>query len=262
MFALRVTTPTSRGPRYPARVIIPGVTGNHNTKWVRELRFEPASEELRCLAISGAAMAPARCTWQVICRIRGRRIRHRADRQRGAGLAKVIAPVLGFVIAHDLIFVPAYSGTDRVVRATLGRLPAGRSARVPAMNHIRAPMLISGLLLIMYFPLISQKATRIISGERPPHQGLPPQLATDLGRAVLRLGSHLRAAIEPWCGQAKAFTSSVRTSPNCPATSSALTIEPSSMTRCPDHAGPVRSVATSAPMSSDATIVDFRFVGL
>ena len=46
------------------------------------------------------------------------------------------------------------------------------------------------------------------------------------------------------------------------ATSSALTIEPSSMTRCPDHAGPVRSVATSAPMSSDATIVDFRFVGL
>jgi hypothetical protein len=34
------------------------------------------------------------------------------------------------------------------------------------------------------------------------------------------------------------------------------------MTRCPDHAGPVRSVATSAPMSSVATIVDFRFVGL
>ena len=53
-----------------------------------------------------------------------------------------------------------------------------------------------------------------------------------------------------------------RTLPNCPATSSALTIEPNSMTRCPDHAGPVRSVATSAPMSSDATIADFRFVGL
>ena len=76
----------------------------------------------------------------------------------GAGLAKVIALYLAFVIAHDLIFVPAYSGTDRVVRATLGRLPAPRSARVPAINHIRAPMLISGLLLIMYSPLISRKA--------------------------------------------------------------------------------------------------------
>ena len=30
---------------------------------------------------------------------------------------------------------------------------------------------------------------------------------------------------------------------------------------CPDHTGPVRSVDTSAPMSSDATTVDFRFVG-
>jgi DMSO/TMAO reductase YedYZ molybdopterin-dependent catalytic subunit len=26
---------------YPARVIVPGAIGNHNTKWVRELRFEP-----------------------------------------------------------------------------------------------------------------------------------------------------------------------------------------------------------------------------
>jgi GAF domain-containing protein len=70
------------------------------------------------------------------------------------------------------------------------------------------------------------------------------------------------ASAHPARGTAKAFTSSFRTSPNCPATSSALTIEPSSMTRCPDHVGPVRSVATSAPMSSDATIVDFRFVGM
>ena len=46
------------------------------------------------------------------------------------------------------------------------------------------------------------------------------------------------------------------------ATSSALTIDPNSMTRCPDHDGPVRSAATSAPMSSNAIIVDFRFVGL
>jgi hypothetical protein len=76
----------------------------------------------------------------------------------GAGLAKVIALYVGFVIAHDLIFLPAYSGIDRVGRATLARLPARRSAKVPAINHIRVPMLISGLLLIIYLPLISGKA--------------------------------------------------------------------------------------------------------
>ncbi len=42
----------------------------------------------------------------------------------------------------------------------------------------------------------------------------------------------------------------------------AVTIEPSSTTRRPDHAGPVKRVATSAPMSIVATMVDFRFVGL
>jgi hypothetical protein len=76
----------------------------------------------------------------------------------GVGIAKLIALYVGFVIAHDLILVPAYSGIDRVVRATLARLPTRRPARSPAINHIRAPMMISGLLLIVYLPLISGKA--------------------------------------------------------------------------------------------------------
>ena len=53
------------------------------------------------------------------------------------------------------------------------------------------------------------------------------------------------------------------TSPNCFATSSAVTIEPSSTTCAAlDHAGPVKRVATSVPMSFVATMVDFRLVGL
>ena len=79
---------------------------------------------------------------------------------------------------------------------------------------------------------------------------------------ALRDAELLERFAHPARGTAKAFTSRFRTSPNCSATSSALTIEPSSMTRCPDHAGPVRSFAASAPMSFVATIVDFRFVGL
>ena len=48
----------------------------------------------------------------------------------------------------------------------------------------------------------------------------------------------------PCTRDCKGFHVETRTSPNCSATSSALTIEPSSTTRCPDQAGPVKRVAT------------------
>jgi hypothetical protein len=38
-------------------------------------------------------------------------------------------------------------------------------------------------------------------------------------------------------------------------------LEPSSTTRWPDHVGPVKTVATSMPMSLVATLIDFRLVG-
>jgi hypothetical protein len=77
-----------------------------------------------------------------------------------AGLAKVIVLYAGFVIAHDLVFLPAYSGLDRAARAGLARLPVRRLGSVPAINHIRGPALISGLLLIIYLPFISGRADR------------------------------------------------------------------------------------------------------
>lgn len=70
-------------------------------------------------------------------------------------LIKLIALYIGFAIAHDLIFLPAYSGLDRAMRAALARLRIGRPGSVPAINHIRVPALISGLLLIIYAPMIS-----------------------------------------------------------------------------------------------------------
>jgi hypothetical protein len=62
---------------------------------------------------------------------------------------------VGFAIAHDLIFLPAYAGLDRLARSVLSRLPATRRRGVPVINHLRAPALISALLLILYGPLIS-----------------------------------------------------------------------------------------------------------
>jgi hypothetical protein len=62
-------------------------------------------------------------------------------------------------LLHDIVFLPLYSVLDRVAhhgarRAARARLP------VPVINHIRAPALISGLLLLVYFPLILGPAGR------------------------------------------------------------------------------------------------------
>jgi len=73
----------------------------------------------------------------------------------GGDTKELLVWYLGFAIAHDLVFVPAYTGADRLVRATIARLPRPARTRVPLINHIRAPAMISALLLIIYFPLIS-----------------------------------------------------------------------------------------------------------
>ncbi len=83
------------------------------------------------------------------------------DRIASAGsLAKVLLLYLGLVIGHDLVLLPAYSWLDRRTRTMLTRLPRRSSSQVPMINHLRAPALISGLLLLIYSPLISGRADR------------------------------------------------------------------------------------------------------
>lgn len=57
----------------------------------------------------------------------------------------------GAALLHDLVFLPLYALLDRV--AQLGLRP-------PLLNHVRVPALLSGLLLLVYFPLILVKADR------------------------------------------------------------------------------------------------------
>jgi hypothetical protein len=64
-------------------------------------------------------------------------------------------------LLHDLVLLPAYSVIDRLAHAVLRRvhIRVGRRtprdrAHVPLINHVRAPALISGVLLLIYFPLI------------------------------------------------------------------------------------------------------------
>jgi hypothetical protein len=58
---------------------------------------------------------------------------------------------LGAALLHDLVFVPLYSLADWLAR---------RELRPPALNYVRVPALLSGLLLLVYFPLILVKADR------------------------------------------------------------------------------------------------------
>ncbi len=65
----------------------------------------------------------------------------------------------GAAVLHDVVFLPLYSVLDRVAhgwarRAHTAAPRALHHPDVPLVNHVRAPALISGLLLLVYFPLI------------------------------------------------------------------------------------------------------------
>ena len=58
------------------------------------------------------------------------------------------------LIGHDLIGWPIYTAADRALIRTQQRHPGRRESLVPWVNHVRVPVIISGILLAMFFPLI------------------------------------------------------------------------------------------------------------
>jgi hypothetical protein len=64
---------------------------------------------------------------------------------------QILVWFVGAVIGHDVVLFPLYSLAD----AGLQRVP-GRGARptVPWINYVRVPAAISGLLFLLWFPLI------------------------------------------------------------------------------------------------------------
>jgi hypothetical protein len=59
------------------------------------------------------------------------------------------------IVAHDLLAFPLYSLLNLVATSSLGGT-GGRDSelRVPALNHLRIPALLSGLALLLFFPLV------------------------------------------------------------------------------------------------------------
>jgi len=60
---------------------------------------------------------------------------------------------LGSIIGHDLLLFPLYALADTSVVAVLRRRRAAAPA-VPWINHLRFPVVISGILLLVWAPLI------------------------------------------------------------------------------------------------------------
>ncbi len=59
----------------------------------------------------------------------------------------------GSAVLHDLVLLPVYGGADRALRAALG-------PRTALLNFVRVPAFLSGLLLLIWFPLIARRTER------------------------------------------------------------------------------------------------------
>jgi hypothetical protein len=78
--------------------------------------------------------------------------------QSGSDTVKVFVWLGGAVVGHDLVLVPLYSLLDRV----LSRCPAAGpgAARYALLRmHLRVPAALSGLLLLVFAPLILRKSS-------------------------------------------------------------------------------------------------------
>ena len=65
------------------------------------------------------------------------------------------------LVLHDLVLLPCYSAIDRVAR---------RGVRGSAVNHVRVPLLLSGVLLLLFFPAIcglSEASFARVAGVEP-----------------------------------------------------------------------------------------------
>ncbi len=77
---------------------------------------------------------------------------------RGGSAVNFIAWFVGAAFLHDFVFLPLYSALDWVARHRTRARQVHRA--VPVINHLRVPAMISGLLLLIYFPEILGLADR------------------------------------------------------------------------------------------------------
>jgi len=73
---------------------------------------------------------------------------------------RYLAWFLGAVVLHDLVLFPLYALLDRSAGALVRRR---RSPAPGSVNYVRAPALLSGLLLLVFWPVISRHSEEAYS---------------------------------------------------------------------------------------------------
>ena len=188
LLALRVNgADLSLDHGYPARVIVPANPGVHNTKWVASLTFARLSMR-RQLRWYGAS--PLHLLALLACFGLAGYAAARLVSSRPLGVA---AWFLGAVVGHDLLLMPLYSLADRSVMAAIRhrdpQLPVA-----PWINYLRVPAALSGLLLLVWFPLILRLPSPLPRLDHAVRGPVPVALAGRDRRAVPAVRRRVRAA--------------------------------------------------------------------
>ncbi|WP_413806677.1 hypothetical protein [Streptomyces sp. OE57] len=67
---------------------------------------------------------------------------------------------IGAAVLHDLVLLPLYALADRAVAAVLPAPAPARGIKHGWTNHVRVPAFVSGVLLLVWFPLILGRQER------------------------------------------------------------------------------------------------------
>ena len=101
---------------------------------------------------------------------------------------------LGAIVLHDFLFLPLYSLLGVGAAGALTRTDHPSRLRIAALNHLRIPVMLSGLMLLVWYPLVLSKAAAGFEDTT----GMSTDVYLDrwlLLTAVLFLGSALLLAV-------------------------------------------------------------------
>nr|MDT0659608.1 hypothetical protein [Micromonospora sp. DSM 115978] len=96
-----------------------------------------------------------------------------------AGSVRMLVWFVAAAVVHDLVLFPSYALADRVLNRLVRVLPGDRIQRPVLVNHVRVPVLASGLLLLVFLPGI----LGLGGGTYQAATGRPP--GSDWGRWLL-----------------------------------------------------------------------------
>jgi uncharacterized membrane protein len=73
---------------------------------------------------------------------------------------RIVVWMGGSIVAHDLVLFPVYALAGVLLAGIVVPTDRRDRVRIAALNHLRAPALLSGLLLLVWYPLVAGPAER------------------------------------------------------------------------------------------------------